>query len=257
MKEAVKNVFLFSTLIFCLGCSRIPESASHYIVDDHGAIIRMDTTCKYIYLVFTGHEFAEGFPVIHETLSKHEIKASFFFTGDFYRNPDFKGCIETLKRGGHYLGAHSDKHLLYCTWEKRDSLLITKEAFEKDVKDNYLEMERFGIMKNDAPYFMPPYEWYNLKISEWTNELGLKLVNFTGGTSSNQDWTYPELGTSYVSSDTIFQRIIRYEEQYEMNGFILLSHIGTDPGRTDKFYNRLDDLITYLLQKNYSFNRLM
>ena len=69
------------------------------------------------------------------------------------------------RQEGHYLGAHSDKHLLYCTWEKRDSLLVTRETFERDVMNNYAEMERFGIMKDEALYFMPPYEWYNQQIA--------------------------------------------------------------------------------------------
>ena len=161
-----------------------------------------------------------------------------------------------MKTEGHYLGAHSDKHLLYCTWEKRDSLLVSQEVFNKDVLDNYEEMEKFGIAKEDALYFMPPFEWYNLEISKWTSQLGLTLFNFTGGTSSNQDWTYPELGKAYISSDTIFKRIIMYEEDRGMNGFIFLSHIGTDPRRTDKFYHKLDQLIEYLMDKGYSFSRI-
>ncbi|MEZ4764225.1 MAG: hypothetical protein R3C26_13910 [Calditrichia bacterium] len=40
-----------------------------------------------------------------------------FFTGDFYRNRANKKLIEHLRKDGHYLGAHSDKHLLYATWE--------------------------------------------------------------------------------------------------------------------------------------------
>lgn len=138
----------------------------------------MDTTKKIIYLVFTGHEFAEGYPVIQKTLARYEIKASFFFTGDFYRTPAFKNLIDTLILDGHYLGAHSDKHLLYCTWENRDSLLVTKKEFIKDVEDNYSEMARFGVTRKEALYFMPPYEWYNLQISKWTEELGLTLFNF-------------------------------------------------------------------------------
>jgi peptidoglycan/xylan/chitin deacetylase (PgdA/CDA1 family) len=225
-------------------------------MDDHGAIIRMDTTQRNIYLVFTGHEFADGFDVIRETLNKHDIKAAFFFTGDFYRNPSFEKLISTLKEDGHYLGAHSDKHLLYCTWEKRDSLLVSESQFRIDLENNYIEMARFGIEKEDALYFMPPYEWYNLEVSRWTANMGLQLFNFSGGTSSNQDWTYPELGKTYISTETIYNRILDYEDKNGMNGFILLSHIGTDPRRTDKFYYRLDDLIVHLQDKGYSFKSI-
>ena len=256
MKSLFRYTFFYLFLILSTGCDDKKEVLHNYIVDEHGAIVLMDTTKKTIYLVFTAHEFADGYSVIRETLSGHDIKASFFFTGDFYRTPEFREIIQELKSEGHYLGAHSDKHLLYCTWEKRDSLLISQEIFNKDVLDNYAEMEKFGISKNDAPYYMPPYEWYNLEISDWTSQIGLTLFNFSGGTSSNQDWTYPELGSTYISSDTIFNRVIRYEEVHGMNGFIFLSHIGTDPRRTDKFYNKLDELIGYLKEKGYSFSRI-
>jgi peptidoglycan/xylan/chitin deacetylase (PgdA/CDA1 family) len=256
MNHLSRVIFYYLLLIFSANCNKNQVSTGTYTIDEHGAIIRMDTTKKIIYLVFTGHEFADGFQVIRKSLSRYNIKASFFFTGDFYRTLSFKGMIDTLILDGHYLGAHSDKHLLYCTWDKRDSLLVTKDEFEKDVLDNYSEMERFGISKNEALFFMAPYEWYNLQISEWTKDLGLTLFNFTGGTSSNQDWTYPELGKSYISSDTIFQRVLRYEKKYGMNGFIFLSHIGTDPRRMDKFYNYLDDLIKILMEKGYTFKRI-
>ena len=37
---------------------------------------------------------------------------------------------------------------------------------------------------------------------------------------------------------------------------MLLIHIGTHPDRTDKFYNRLDDLIKNLKGKGYEFVRV-
>lgn len=224
-------------------------------VIDAGGITRTDPTKKVIHLVFTGHEFGDGGEIIQSVLAKHGVKASFFFTGDFYRTRKFARLITSLKRDGHYLGAHSDKHLLYCTWEKRDSLLVTREEFQKDLLDNYKEMERFGIPRDDAKYFMPPYEWYNDSISVWTRQLGLLLVNFTPGTYSNADWTHPGLGKQYLCSDTIFARILRYEEGKPngLNGFLLLTHIGTDPRRTDKFYLRLDSLVTSLQKRGYRF----
>lgn len=223
-----------------------------------GGIIRTDQSKQEIHLVFTGHEFADGGDHILDILRKHAIKASFFFTGDFYRTRRFSDLIAKLKKEGHYLGAHSDKHLLYCTWEKRDSLLVTKDSFQRDLKMNYREMKKFDIDRADAHFFLPPYEWFNDSISAWTKALGLTLVNFTPGTYSNADWTHPGLGKQYLSSDTIYARILRYESTRPqgLNGFLLLTHIGTDPRREDKFYLRLDDLITTLLERGYRFTSL-
>ncbi|WP_250432023.1 polysaccharide deacetylase family protein [Pontibacter ruber] len=206
-------------------------------------------------MVFTGDESADGAESILQTLKKHQAKASFFLTGRFYSNQDFKQSIQQLKREGYYLGAHSDAHLLYCDWTKRDSLLVTKQQFSEDLQQNYNRMAKFGIRKKDAPYFLPPYEWYNHQITNWTTEEGLQLVNFTPGTRSAADYTYPEMGTRYVGSETILQSIFEYEHKDPngLNGFLLLLHIGTDPRREDKFYYKLDELLTQLKVKGYRF----
>jgi len=219
----------------------------------YGGIVRGDTIERKISLVFTGHEFAEGGEEILNTLDQFGVKASFFLTGDFYRNPDFENLIHKIKKEGHYLGAHSDKHLLYCSWEDRNQLLVDKETFEKDLRDNYSEMKRFGIVWKDAPYFLPPYEWYNDSISQWSKGLGLQLINFTSGTRSHADYTDPSMG-NYVSSKEIFDSIQAYESisPSGLNGFILLMHIGVGDKRKDKFYNMLPDLLQWLEANSYA-----
>lgn len=205
-------------------------------------------------MVFTGDEFGDGANIIVQALRKEKIKASFFLTGNFYRNTSFTSIIRQLKNDGHYLGSHSDKHLLYCDWNKRDSLLVTKEQFVNDLKKGYAELKKLGINKSSAHYFLPPYEWYNDSIAVWTKELGLQLINYTPGTKSNADYTYPTL-KNYQSSKKIYKSIIDFENNRSsgLNGFILLLHIGTDPARTDKFYNRLTELIRYLKVRSYRF----
>jgi peptidoglycan/xylan/chitin deacetylase (PgdA/CDA1 family) len=132
--------------------------------------------------VFTGHEFAEGGNFIANTLRQQKINASFFFTGDFYRNPQFWPIIRQLKRDSQYLGAHSDDHLLYCDWQDRKKLLVTKDQFMIDLLNNYGQMTMFKVEREDAPFFLPPYEWYNDTISAWTKKLGFQLINYTPGT---------------------------------------------------------------------------
>lgn len=228
------------------------------MTDPFGAIVRGDTTKKEIALVFTGDEFADGGPVIRKTLRERRVPASFFLTGRFYKNPAFHGLIRGLRADGHYLGAHSDEHLLYCDWEKRDSLLVTEDQFRTDLENNYKRMRRFGVRKQDAQFFLPPYEWYNAQIARWTAKAGLTLVNFTHGTRSTADYTYPEMGKSYRGSDEIYRSVMEHERlsPHGLNGFILLVHIGTDPRRTDKFYDRLDRLIRELEGKGYMFRRI-
>lgn len=223
----------------------------------YGGIIRGDSNQKKIALVFTGHEFGEGGDTIRKILKENDIQASFFFTGKFYSNPGFKGLVEKLKADGHYLGAHSDEHLLYCDWNKRDSLLVKKKEFQDDLQRNYARMKWYGITKNKARFFLPPYEWYNDSISAWTKELGLQLINFTPGTRSNADYTTP-FDKNYRTSEEILESIADYDESKPagLNGFILLFHVGTDPKRTDKVYLHLAELIRYLQAKDYQFQRV-
>jgi peptidoglycan/xylan/chitin deacetylase (PgdA/CDA1 family) len=229
-------------------------SGNKNITRSRGAIVRMDSTRKEIWLCFTAHEFTDGFDTIIRTLKNHDIKASFFFTGDFCRTPGNDKIIKRLKTDGHYIGPHSDKHLLYCSWEKRDSLLVTEEEFLSDISGNYKALEKAGIPAKEASVFLPPYEWYNDSIASWTTKSGLKLVNISSGTIINQDWTVPEKGKPYYSSDFLMKNFLSYEKEKGMNGYILLIHPGTDPGRTDKFYLRLDQVLTFLEKKDYSFH---
>lgn len=251
----MSNKLIYCFLLSALACT----PADHPIAEiekrlswDQGAIIRGDTTQKRLAFVFTGHEFADGGSHIQAVLQKHKVPGSFFLTGDFYRNPDFKALIQGLAKDGHYLGAHSDRHLLYCDWEKRDSLLLTKTEFLTDLEANYQEMARFGIQREEAFYYLPPYEWYNDSISQWTIEAGFQLINITYGTRSHADYTTPGM-PNYISSQAIFQSIIDYESGHSngLNGFILLIHIGTAPARSDKFYFLLEELILYLKKKGY------
>jgi endoglucanase len=85
------------------------------------------------------------------------------------------------------LGAHSNKPILYASWENRDSTLLCKNEFIYDLRENYEEMKKFGISKGNTRVYLPPFEWYNKKISKWCKEMGLVLVCHSNGTDSNLD----------------------------------------------------------------------
>jgi peptidoglycan/xylan/chitin deacetylase (PgdA/CDA1 family) len=248
--------------LILLGCTfknatHSRENPCKYYSCDQGGVVRGDTNKRALAIVFTGGDYADGGEHIINVLKSHETQASFFFTGDFYRKSDFRPIIQQLVQDGHYLGAHSDRHLLYCDWGNRDSLLVTKNEFIHDLEANYKEMEKYGISPEEAIYFMPPYEWYNDSISHWTRDAGFQLINFTPGTRSNADYTTPDM-PNYRSSAEIFRSIVDFEESSNsgLKGFILLVHIGTAPERTDKFYHRLDDLILWLQGEGYELKRI-
>ena len=73
---------------------------------------------------------------------------------------------------------------------------------------------------------------------------------------SNADYTYPEMGNSYRSNEEIYQSILNYEKVNSLNGFMLLLHIGTDPRRTEKLYDKLPELIQYLKGLGYELVKI-
>lgn len=218
-----------------------------------GGIIRTDPSVRHIDFVFTAADKADGADRIISTLRKYNIKGGFFFTGEFFElYPD---VVRRLVAEGHYVGSHSYGHLLYAPWGKRDSLLVTRQEFEEDMFKSYKVLREFGI--TDAPYFIPPYEHYNATISSWARQLGLQVINYTPGTLTNGDYTTPGM-SRYFSSKEILGKIREYErtDPDGLNGHIMLIHFGTDPSRTDKFYDKLPGLIRELRRKGYSFTPL-
>lgn len=227
------------------------------VFDSHGALVRKGSNEKTIYLIFSADESGDGFDHILNTLDDHRIKGSFFLTGNFLRNKKYSAVTKRIISGGHYIGPHSDGHLLYVPWENRDTLLVTKDQFNADLKKNFRELSRSGLKKQKPEYFLAPYEWYNSAISRWSAEMGLTLVNLTPGTGTGADYTTPEM-KNYMSSDQLIQKLIRFESETPqgLNGALVLIHPGTDPARSDKLYLRLSEMIDFYSNKGYTFKRL-
>ncbi|MBS1653608.1 MAG: glycoside hydrolase family 9 protein [Bacteroidetes bacterium] len=244
-----------TSLIYLLAVKQSEAAASKNFTYSHGAIIRGDSTKKEIAFVFSADEFGEGIPSIIKSLRKQKVKAAFFFTGRFYRN--HTAVIQQLNEEGHYLGPHSNNHLLYNDWSKRDSLLITEEQFATDMQQNLNSMQQLNIPVHHPHFFIPPYEWWNDTVAAWCNKRDLRLFCFTPGIRTNADYTYPGM-KNYKSSQWILESV--KEQQLKnaaaFNGAIILIHTGTDARRKDKFYYHLNELIEWFRQNGYSFKRI-
>lgn len=228
-----------------------------FVKDETGSIIRINPDKKCIYLTFTADSLFEGGELVLDILKNHTIKGTFFFTGNFLRNPENKNVIKKIIKNGHYVGAHSDRHLLYSDWQNQDSTLVTFDEFKSDLLNNYAELKKFGIGPGEASFFMPPYEWCNSEIVQWSKKFGLQVINLTPGTLTNADYTAPGMA-NYKSSEQIWEHLKWFEQVQpnNLNGAILLIHPGTSAKRTDKFYNYLDQLIEYYRSNGYEFKSL-
>ncbi|MCH5717770.1 polysaccharide deacetylase family protein [Niabella hibiscisoli] len=186
-------------------------------------------------------------------MKAQRVKGNFFLTGDFLRNKTFKTTVQRIVREGHYLGSHSDRHLLYADWSKRDSLLVTRDSFQHDLDRSLLEIKKAGAGKGQ--WYLPPYEWYNKETVGWCRENGLRVISFTPGTGTNADYTWPQ-SPNYRSSDSLQQRLWKRERQDGLNGNFILIHLGTDPRRKDKLYEHLNTMINTLKNLGYSIEKL-
>jgi endoglucanase len=231
--------------------------AAGEVRDAHNAIIRINSNKKEIYLLFSADEAGEGMMHVLNVLKNNNAGGSFFLTGNYLRNSANSKTVKRMIAENHFVGPHSDRHLLYASWEKRDSLLVTKDEFAKDLKENYRELIRAGVKMPDVRWFLAPYEWYNTTTAAWTADMGSRLINFTPGTGTNADYTTPDM-INYRSSDTLIEGLKRFEStsEYGLNGAMILIHPGTEPARADKLYLRLEEIIEYYSAKGYSFKRL-
>ena len=223
---------------------------------DHGGIVRGDTATRSIALIFTGGDFGEGCEHILATLARFRVQASFFLTGAFLSRPEHSPFLERMRAEGHYVGPHSQAHLLYCPWEDRSRSLVSREEFQADLQENIERLQETGALARRGPiFFIPPYEWYNERHVRWANEMGVVLFNFTPGSGSHRDWI-PEGEKGFVPATTIVEDILAYEQRdpHGLNGFLLLLHLGAQ--RQDKVYLHLHLLLEELLRRGYHLVRV-
>jgi len=224
------------------------------VKDNWGAVVRLNPASKTIYLIFSADSMFQGGDKVLKTLKRNKIKGSFFLTGNFLRLKEQKGMIERIIKEGHYTGAHSDRHILYAPWDKRDKSLVTTDSLATDIKRNYDELAKFGIGLKDAPWYLPPYEWYNKESVNVASRLGLKTMNFTPGTATPADYTTPDM-KNYRSSSELIDKLFAFEKKEGLNGAIILIHPGVEDSRTDRLYDKLEDIIKRLKRLGYNFER--
>lgn len=220
-------------------------------------IVRGPLDRRALALCYSAHEYGECLEEILTTLAASQSKASFFFTGHFLRQPEFEPQIRRLVAGGHYLGPHSDQHLLYCDWAPDRATLVTPDQLLQDLDANLRAIAAFGVPRKAITHYIPPYEHYNPQIVQWCRAAGLTVVNYTPGTLSAADWT-PEDFPRYRTTDEIYASIYARESEdpYGLNGFLLLMHAGAGPGRPDKSSRRLGELLAHLQARGYDLVRL-
>ncbi|MFA6334531.1 MAG: hypothetical protein WCX48_03125, partial [Bacteroidales bacterium] len=132
---------------------------------------------------------------------------------------------------------------------------LTQDSIAHDLRNNFAELAKFGIEPSAASWFLPPYEHYNKESVYVAARMGLKSINYTPGTATPADYTEPSM-KSYKSSQELIDKLFSFEKSDGLSGAIILIHPGVVNERTDKLYNRLDEVVKRLKKLGYTFDRL-
>lgn len=254
----------FSVLLaaFALaGCYH--KHSTVYETDEYGVVTRINPSEKSVYLVFTAHfstndngafENFDGIVPVLDTLASRGVKGSFFPTGNCFRVERYKEPIQRIIDEGHYLSAHSNHHLLLCSYANRDSSLVTADSIRTDIKGMEAELRQFGLTKEQFNWMIPPYEYYNQFSADVLRELGYNLANPTEGLETSMDWMGPE-SPDYCSAQNLVENIWKYDNEHTLSGVILLIHAMNYPDRTDadRTYLHLGEIIDGIRAGGYDF----
>ena len=225
--------------------------------DRYGAIVRVNPDEKVVYLCFTADERFNGAETILKTLKKQKVKGNFFLTGNCLRHAPNQDVIRRIVADGHYVGGHSDRHVLYCDWDAARTSRMSTDSIVSDLKANFAELEKAGVPREKARWFLPPYEHYDARSIEILRGMGVQIVNYTPGIGTPADYTIPSM-SNYRKAQPLIDGLWKFEKEEGLNGALVLIHPGIEESRPEKerLYNRLDEIIRYLKKKGYRFDRL-
>lgn len=227
------------------------------VKDAAGAIVRLNPDEKVVYLCFTADVNFNGAEKILKTLKKQKVKGNFFLTGNCLRHAPNQDVIRRIVTEGHYVGGHSDGHVLYCDWGAERPTLMRADSIIADLRANFAELAKFGVKREDAAWFLPPYEHYNTFSVGVLEAMGVHVVNYTPGIGTPADYTTPDM-KNYRPAQPLIDGLWKFEKEQGLRGALVLIHPGIVESRPEKerLYNRLEEIIRYLKKKGYRFDRL-
>lgn len=179
---------------------------------------------KKIALSFDVSGSAEEVNGILELLKKHQVKATFFLTGEWIdEHPEM---VNQIFKDGHDVGNHSENH--------KEMTELTREDCEQEILKVHKKVrELTGI---DMNLFRAPYDDFNHTLLQVTTNLGYYPIEWN---IDSHDW-------KDYGIDPIVNEICNSEEL--MEGSIVLCH--TDTKFTKKALNKV---IATLQKRGYSF----
>ncbi|KAB2954424.1 polysaccharide deacetylase family protein [Heliorestis acidaminivorans] len=194
------------------------------LLKEYGAFYIGKEDQKHVTLTFDmGYEKEGATPQILDILDKHNIKATFFFTGHWVKTQP-----ELLKRiveEGHIVGNH--------TWGHPSLPDISEEKLTKEIMSLHDHIKEH--VNYEPKYLRPPRGEFSRKTLEISKQLGYQSVFWS---IAVVDWK------PNSSAQNVYKGVI----QQLHPGAIILLH-----GNSMVVVNQLENIIDTIEKKGYSF----
>lgn len=252
----MRRILTAVALGLCLVCTalRPARTVPNSVRDNFNATVRMDTTEHAVFFVFSADSMFEGADTALRAMADRGIRASFFFTGNFLRMPQNNPVLRRIIDEGHYVGPHSDGHILLADWKRNRPSLVDADSLKRDMHRNLAMLAAHGVDTSAVHTVMPPYEWCNASHVQAYADLGLLTVNPTPEIETYRDYTTPDM-SEYRTAESLQKQLFDVDDSRGLNGAIIIIHLGTQNARPDKLYNRLPAILDTLSSRGYSFDR--
>lgn len=219
------GIVVLSFLVICaFGVKYIPKALS---VTNSANAKELPIYCvncdeKKVSLSFDAAWGNEDTADILNILDKHDVKATFFMTGNFINK--YPDDVKAIAEAGHDLGNHSENH-------KHMSQLTKEQSIEEITKPHKMVKDLTGI---DMNLFRAPYGDYNNTLIQTTRELGYHCIQ----------WDVDSLDWRDYGVESIVNTVVNHK--HLGNGSIILCHNGAKYTK-----DALDSMITSLEEKGY------
>lgn len=218
----VQALTLFVCLLIAVYLGERAVTVNSSYGDKELPIYSVKTEEKKVAISFDAAWGAEDFNRIMEVLDKHDVKTTFFMTGDWVST--YPECVKTLVEKGHDLGNHSATHPDMTTLSKenqREQILKVHNAV-KELTGYEMEL------------FRPPYGAYNNDLIRTCYEIGYYPIQ----------WDVDSLDWKDYEPARIIENVCNHDSLD--CGSIILCHNGAKYTA-----DALDELLTNLENQGY------
>ncbi len=226
MKEETKIGIQALTLFLCillavhLGDTAIAVNSTYG--ERELPIYSVDTNEMKISISFDAAWGAEDFDRIMEILDKHNVKTTFFMTGEWIEK--YPDCVKVLVEKGHDLGNHSATH--------PDMTTLAKDAQKEQILNVHNAVKE--LTGYEMELFRPPYGAYNNDVIRTCYELNYYPIQ----------WSVDSLDWQDLSASEILNKVCNHKSLGP--GAIILCHNGAKYTA-----DALDEVLTNLKEQGY------